>query len=244
MFILTYRSINDRDHSQSKFCNDIGTIGDIVLNITGKVEEAEKAIRWCNNANFGAKVTRNPDYKIECINEVEIGKDLEQAISCITHTLGLNYQFIGIESDTIEYTIDDGTSRIGLNADGNYFITLNRITKDHGIENVFSYKTRNIDDFKVRTVTGIENIIKKQMQSSSKSANTWHKKYWSGHNRKQTSNDVIREYYKDSGETIVVIYKDLRHKGVSHYVAKDAYGNIIGTTTKLCEAQKLIYLRK
>lgn len=244
MFIITYRPSNNRDHSQSEFCNDTKTIGDIVLNITGKVEESEKAMKWCSNATFGAKVTRRPDYKIECINEVEIRKGFEQAIGYITHILGLNYQFIGIESDAIVYTIDDGTSRIGLKADGNYFVTVNRITKDHDIENVFSYKTRNIDDFQTKTVIGIENIIKKQIQATSKSANTWHKMYWSGNNRKQNSNDSIMEYYKDSGEKIVVNYKDWRHKEVACYSVRDAHGNSVGTTTKLYEAQKLIDLRK
>lgn len=69
MFILTdYTTCPRRKYN----LNDINTIGDIVLGISGSEEVARYAMKDAGDMHFGDMIIGNPYYILECVREGEV----------------------------------------------------------------------------------------------------------------------------------------------------------------------------
>lgn len=240
MFKITYRPKNDRDHSQVKCYNDIRDIRDFILAVTDNESEAQNAYKWCGSAIFGSKIVRQPLYKIECINEVSEQRHIKSIVEYICHKVGLTFK---LGYTLFHYTLyKDGKSIGEIIYDYNfgYYINVDftgLVISD--ITSVFSITLKDKNEFIEKSVAGINKILKYYKTKKAESS-VWHKRYISGKNKKTGANDHIVCYYKDNGAEIHVNYLDWRHSKPVAYTCWDASGVLLGTRTKLSEAQYLV----
>ncbi len=248
MFRVTYRPKNDRDHSRTELFNDTKDLGQFILNLTDNEKEANSAMKWCSEASFGSKITRQPNYKIECFNEDALAKDIEnKVVRKICDYLGIGYNFIGYDNDALTWDIGAGTSWIKYHEDYGYYIVINRVESDGTCNELFSTTNKSSQQFITDAVVGTEKAMKKQLKETKNvqtADNNWHKHYVSGGNKKIGPNDHIDYYYKNNGAKISVQYLDWRHNKAVAYAAYDASGKSLGCYSRLYEAQRVIDLGK
>ncbi len=247
MFSVTYRPKNDRDHSRTELFSDIKDLGKLILNVTDNENEANSAMKWCNEASFGSKIIRQSNYKIECFNETQLQKDGEKVVKEICSKLRIGYAFVGFDNDALTWDIDIDLSWIKFHPNYGYYCVINESLSDGTCKELFSTKNKSSQQFITDVVAGAKRIVGKQLKSvknSKASDNDWHRHYASGGNKKSGPNDYIDFYYKNNGVKISVQYLDWRHNKTVTYAAYDASGKSLGCYSRLYEAQRVIDLGK
>ena len=232
MFSVTYRPKNDRDHSRTELFSDIKDLGKLILNVTDNENEANSAMKWCNEASFGSKIIRQPNYKIECFSETQLQKDGEKVVKEICSKLGINYAFVGFDNDALTWDIDLDLSWIKLHPNYGYYCVINESLPDGTCKELFSTTNKNSQQFIKDVVAGVKRIVK-AAKNTKASDNDWHRHYASGGNKKSGPNDYIDFYYKNNGPKIIVQYSDNRHNKKVAYIAYDASGQLLGTYPRI-----------
>lgn len=233
MFSVTYRPKNDRDHSRTELFGNIKELGKLILNVTDNENEANSAMKWCNEASFGSKIIRQPNYKIECFNEEQLQKDGEKVVKEICSKLGIRYAFVGFDNDALTWDIDIDLSWIKLHPNYGYYCVINESLPDGTCKELFSTTNKSSQQFITDVVAGVEKVTRKKTKNAKTFDSNWHRHYASGGNKKSGPNDYIDFYYNDTGAKIIVQYSDYRHDKKAAYMAYDASGQLLGTYPKI-----------
>jgi len=156
MFYLVY---SKKGITTSEYFNDIKTLQDTILCLLGE-KEAKEVERWCSRARFGIKVHRafqsmKISYDLQCINEVDMEKDLIAVADIICKPFDMSRSQAFWDGNTdLTVDLEPGLSWIKFNHNRGYYIVLNKMVNGEYRE-LFSTVNKDKKKFIEDAIKGI-----------------------------------------------------------------------------------------